>query len=283
MSIKIQVRSNKGGVAKTTSAVNIGHCLANKGYKVLIVDADGQANITDYLLGGVEFIGKRPGINKLLETGSKLNPEDVVVESRIDNLFVLPNEKIDANGSTYSLTSIIGDHPVFQNIIKNLLKNEFFNDFDYTIFDCGPANESDAVSIQVGCDYLLIPSTPVHDGLTGLKSALDFLEEINSYMDPCDKTEFLGVIACSINNTLGEHKDCLKHLKEGLGDYLFQNNIPQSQKAYRFSRTGKTIMDFPKDKAAIAYELATSELIQKIEALKKSKTKKNKRAPEANL
>lgn len=148
----IAIANEKGGVAKTTSAINIGAGFANKGKKCLLIDLDSQTHLSDWL--GFEFDGK-PTISEFIyQTVANFNvkPVDFIRHNNRLNLDYIP-----ATQMCSGVVTTLGVDSDSATVIKRMLSVEFFKQYDYIIIDCCPSLDLRVTNAVVCADKLLIP------------------------------------------------------------------------------------------------------------------------------
>ena len=158
----IALANQKGGVGKTTTAINLAASLAILGKKVLLVDADPQANATS----GLGFDIELPGVYECISGARK--PSEVILQSPdIKNLRVLPSS-IDLVAAETELAGREDSHFVMKKII-----GELRDDYDYIFIDCSPSLGYTTVNILTAADTVLIPVQCEYLALEGLSKLLN--------------------------------------------------------------------------------------------------------------
>lgn len=150
--IIIAIANEKGGVAKTTSAINIGAGFASKGKKCLLIDLDSQTHLSDWL--EFEFDGK-PTISEFIyQTVANfvINPSDFVRHNKKLNLDYIP-----ATQMCSGVVTTLGVDSDSTTVLKRMLSDGFFNRYDYIIIDCCPSLDLRVTNAIVCADKLLIP------------------------------------------------------------------------------------------------------------------------------
>ena len=197
MSTIISVSNQKGGTAKTTTALNLGTALALKGYSVLLIDLDPQANLSSYL--GFEGDDK-PTISNLMLTiaqNSKVTAEDFqscVRASEENKISYIPSDINLANAETYLMNALSRE-----TVLKRILKDEFLTDTDYVIIDCLPSLGTLLINALTASDKVLIPVQAQKFAYDGLKSLMSICEQIKEIINK--DLEVMGILPTMVDST----------------------------------------------------------------------------------
>ena len=254
MSKVIAVANQKGGVGKTTSAVNIAAWLGAKGKKTLLVDIDPQGNSTS----GVGFDRRtlKTTSYDILINGAK--GEDAVLETKFEKLSVIPS-KADLAAAEIELADLNGRESVLKKALATLR-----TEFDYIIIDCPPSlglittnalNASDSVLIPVQCEYYAL------EGLTELMNTLKMVrKKYNRYLD------IEGVLFTMYSGRLNLTMQVVAQVKKYYGDKVFKAVIPRSVRLSEAPSFGMPINFYePNGKGCEAYMELAREFLSKNE------------------
>lgn len=163
----ISVANEKGGVGKTTTALNVGAALQSKGYKVLLIDLDQQANLTDYL--GYENDNGHTISDVIFAVASGHDYDyKSVIRVNAEGIDYIPASKMLA--STTAVLSSISDS---QEVMKKILSSPFFNKYDYIIIDCRPSLDLLVTNALVASNRLLIPVQAEKFSLDGVNNIME--------------------------------------------------------------------------------------------------------------
>ncbi len=248
----IAIANQKGGVGKTTTAVNLSAALAARGKRVLLIDMDSQANASSML--GVEVESSDQSLYPAL-IGNALM-EDLVMPTHRRNLSLVPAH-MDLSGVEVELT-VNGTHlSCMKDAMAGLRESNFY---DYVFLDTPPSLGVLMTSSLCACDEVLTPMQCESLSLEGLAKILYVMEQIrDSGANPNLTHE--GVIMTMFSNTKLAN-EVIRQVRENLPDKIYNAVIPRSVRVAEAPSFGKTIMEHdPYGNASLAYQAAAKEFI----------------------
>jgi len=252
----IAVFTNKGGVAKTTTTLSLGHAFAKKGVKTLVADIDSQCNSSEPL------IGVDPQNNLMDVLTDKLAIEECVhpIESQ-KRLSCLPN--------TSDLVSI---EPVLIRrgtegfgALRDKIQAYCRENFDITIIDCPPNHGIMTINALMTSDLAIVPTEAgSRNSIKGLKSALTFIDDIKKDGNP--DLKFLKLLVTKLDSRTAIGKDYLAQLQDVFKGKIFDTSIPKNVDFQYAENQNKTIFQAnPKAAGAKAYMKVAKEIIELLE------------------
>ncbi len=253
----IAISNQKGGVGKTTSVLNIGVFLARKGKKVLLIDIDPQANLTSGL--GIERDTEDDGMLSVYDILiNQTKAEDTVLESRIENLHIIPSS-IELAGAEVEMVNAMSRESVLKNAIDQLR-----NEYDYILIDCPPSLGLLTINSQVASDKVIIPVQAEYFALEGLGQLVNTIKLVKNNLNP--NLEIGGVVLTMFDTRTNLSKDIAVELKNHFDDQLFDTLVPRNIKLSEAPSHGLAIVEYePESSGAQAYGRLTEEILERFE------------------
>ena len=217
----ITIANQKGGVGKTTTVINLAASLAALESKVLIVDADPQANATSGI--GFDVRNIKTSIYECLI--DDVNPKDIVLTSEIDNLYLVPSH-IDLVGAEIEMLNLPNREKKLKQVIGRVK-----DDYDFVLVDCSPSLGLLTVNALTAADSVIIPVQCEYFALEGLGKLLNTIKIIQNRLNPDLEIEgFLLTMYDSrlrLSNQVVE--EVRKHFQQMVFDTIIQRNIKLSE------------------------------------------------------
>jgi chromosome partitioning protein len=244
----ISIMNHKGGTGKTTSSINIGAGLAKKGLKVLLLDIDSQANLT-------EGLGK--GDPELSVYDSIRENKKLPILNVSENLDLVPSS-IDLLGAEMEIVSKIGREQILHKLLKPIR-----SEYDYIIIDCSPSVGLLTVNAMVASDTILLPLQGEYFAYKGVDRLLGIVNEVRDNLN--DKLEIGGVFITQINPNRILTKTIVEKLTEDLQEKVFDTKIRINVALAEAQLQGQTIFDYaPESNGAKDYEMLVEEILNRL-------------------
>lgn len=243
MATVICITNQKGGVGKTTTAVNLGYFLAKDKFRTLIIDFDPQGNATSGL--GVSKAKLKATMTEVLTGKAKLS--DVIVESKTKNLWIAPTTPELANAEV-EIANMKGKFTQLKNAIKAIEQN-----FDYIIIDSPPSLSLLTVNGMIAANHLLLPVQTEFYALEGVAQLLDSMKLVKKAMNP--GLNLLGVLATMYDKRTSLSVEVLAEVKRYFKDKVFETTIPRNVRVAEAPSHGVPVGVYDKfSKGAKAYK-----------------------------
>ena len=253
----IALANQKGGVGKTTTTVNLGIGLAMQGKKVLLVDADPQGNLTDFL-GWKDpnslSVTLATMMNKVIQD-EVIDPSEGILHHS-EGVDLMP-ANIELSGMEVLLVNIMSRERILHNYL-----NEIKFNYDYILIDCNPTLGMLTINALAAADSVIIPVQAHYLPAKGMTQLLQTINRVKKNINPNLKID--GVLLTMVDGRTNFAKDISFMLRSNYGDKLriFDAEIPLTIKAAEISAEGKSIFAYDKrNKAALAYEMLTKEVM----------------------
>lgn len=250
----IAISNQKGGVGKTTTAVNLAAGLVALGKKVLCIDLDPQGNLSDYLgFQGDEL----PTISELMlsyASNSPADPSACIRYSEKNNLYYIPSN-IALSSAEFFLATCFAR----EKILLKILRSETLADYDYILIDCLPSLGILLINALTAADSVIIPVQAQKFSLDGLNLFLPVFNQVKENLNESLKIE--GILLTMVDNTVMA-KSVEKALEDEYGDLLFKSRIHRSVEATNSSYEQVNLVTQSKSRLGKEYAELSCELLK---------------------
>ena len=250
----IAIANQKGGVGKTTTAVNLGVALSIIGKKVCLIDLDPQANMSAYL--GYEDSDNCQNINDVMKVASRGSAVDIscIQHNDINNIDYVPSEINLSNADSYLSQALARE-----SVLKRILSADCFAEYDYIIIDCLPSLGVLLMNALTAADGVIIPVQTQKFALNGLQGLTDVIEQVKGMLNP--SLEIIGILPTMLDNT-NMSRDTMTELTEQYSEHLMNTRISRSvEAAYSAQKCKSLCMD--NTKLGEEYKALASEVLMR--------------------
>jgi len=249
----ISIVNNKGGVGKTTSAVNLSAGLSAAGRRVLLVDLDAQGSAGLSL--GLSRADLKPGVAEVILDGHPIR--EAIRPSSIKGLDILPGSMTLASADL-ALSIVTGREVVLKAALKPVLA-----DYDFAVLDCPPSLGLLTVNALTAADFFLVPVTPDYLATEGLVNLMDAVEKVKAGIGKA--ADLLGIVLTLADRRLNVTEEIGKMIRGYYGRLVFKTEIRGNVRLKEAPSFGKSIFDYDNGSAgAEAYRELTKEVLQRI-------------------
>lgn len=238
-------------MAKTTTAVNLGAYLAERGKRVLLIDLDPQANLTSWLGFGTES-GKGKSIYDVLVGEAHI--DEILRDSKINKLWVAPSV-VELAGAEKLLANEVGRDTILKKKLKDMV-----DEYDYLLFDCPPSLGVITINALTAAREVFIPVETKILALNGLVTLTHTIQLVKERLNP--SLEITGIIACMYESRTNLSREVVEKLRARFGKKVFKTIIRENVRLAECPISGLPIHLYaPGSAGAHDYENLTDEVI----------------------
>lgn len=246
----IAIANQKGGVGKSTTAINLAACLAEKEQKVLIVDIDPQGNATSGL--GVSKDDVENTIYQVML--GTISADDAIQKDVFDNLDVLPSN-VNLAGAEIELIDVENREYILKNILYDIKDR-----YDYIVLDCPPSLSMLTVNAMTAADTVLVPIQCEYYALEGLTQLIHTINLVKRKLNP--ELELEGVVFTMYDARTNLSLQVVENVKENLGQNIYKTIIPRNVRLAEAPSHGLPINIYDsKSVGAESYRLLAEEVM----------------------
>ena len=260
----ISIVNQKGGVGKTTTAVNLSASLGVLEKKILLLDADPQANATSALGVELSTIEEKQTIYEVIE--NNIDPSETIIKTNSPNLSIIPST-INLVGAEIELVN----HPNREKMLENQLTS-IKEDYDFILIDCPPSLGLITLNCLCASDSVLIPIQCEYFALEGLGKLMNTIHKIQNFHN--ERLSIEGLLLTMYDSRLRLSNNVIEEVKMHFGDIVFNTIIQRNVRLSEATGFGKSIIKYDANcRGAINYLNLAKEFIQKNELITNERTK----------
>ena len=250
----IAIASQKGGVGKTTTSINLAACLGEAGQKVLVIDVDPQGNTSSGL--GIEKENATKTIYEVIS--GECDIEEAIVKEQFENLDIIPSN-VNLAGADIELIDVDDREHVIKNAIAKVRDN-----YDYIIMDCPPSLSMLTVNAMSAADTVLVPIQCEYYALEGLTQLIHTVNLVKKKLNP--KLELEGVVFTMYDARTNLSLQVVENVKNNLKQTIYKTIIPRNVRLAEAPSHGLPINIYDtKSAGAESYRLLAEEVMNREE------------------
>ena len=248
----IAVANQKGGVGKSTTAINLTACLAEKGKKVLIIDIDPQGNTTSGF--GLDKNDVDHTLYELLLDDIDIN--HTIIKNIIENVDIIPSN-VNLSGAEIELVGVDGKEYILKNIIDRVK-----DQYDFIIMDCPPSLNMLTINALTAATSVLVPIQCEYYALEGLSQLIHTIELVRDRLN--DRLKIEGVVFTMYDARTNLSLQVVENVKDHLNQNIYKTIIPRNVRLAEAPSYGQPITIYDsKSTGAESYRLLAEEVINR--------------------
>jgi chromosome partitioning protein len=258
----LAIANQKGGVGKTTTAINLGTALAAIGEQVLVVDLDPQGNASTGL--GIERKARRTSTYDVLTGAARMR--DAVIQTAVPQLYIAPST-MDLSGLELEIGQARDRAFRLRSALTEINKGTRAFDFTYVLVDCPPSLNLITVNAMAAADSILVPLQCEFFALEGLSQLLKTVEQVKTTLNP--KLSIHGIVLTMYDSRNNLANQVAADVRQFMGRKVYETMIPRNVRISEAPSYGKPVLVYDlKCVGSEAYLRLATEIIQREKELK---------------
>jgi len=246
----IAISNQKGGVGKTTTAINLAASLAASEFQVLVIDSDPQGNATSGL--GIEKKPDRPSLYHVLL--GNVPARDAIVSTSLEGLSIIPADK-NLVGANLELVEV----PERESRLRERIR-EVRGEYAFVLIDCPPALDLLTLNALVAADAVLVPIQCEFFALEGVSELMDTIDRVHDSFQ--HRLQVEGILLTMFDDRTNLTRQVANDLRDFFGEKVFQTVIPRSVRLAEAPSFGQPILTYdPRSKGAESYIKLAKEIL----------------------
>ncbi|HGY92664.1 MAG TPA: ParA family protein [Planctomycetes bacterium] len=254
----VAISNQKGGVGKTTTAVNLAAALAEQGRRVLLIDLDPQGNASTHL--GVDIYRLETSIYDVLTRGVELS--QVLQPTSWDGLVCAPSN-IDLSSAEIEMVSAVGRETILKEALVRLerdLAEKELPALDFVVIDCPPSLGLLSINALAAAREILVPMQTEFFALQGMSKLMEVVEVVQQRINP--SLRLAGIVACRMDTRTRLASEVLEDIAAHFPEILYETRIRQNVKLAEAPSYGQTVLEYaPESKGAEDYRQLAREYL----------------------
>jgi len=256
----IAISNQKGGVGKTTTAINLAASLAASEFQVLVIDSDPQGNATSGL--GIEKKPDRPSLYHVLL--GNVPARDAIVSTSLEGLSIIPADK-NLVGANLELVEV----PERESRLRERIR-EVRGEYAFVLIDCPPALDLLTLNALVAADAVLVPIQCEFFALEGVSELMDTIDRVHDSFQ--HRLQVEGILLTMFDDRTNLTRQVANDLRDFFGEKVFQTVIPRSVRLAEAPSFGQPILTYdPRSKGAESYIKLAKEILDHEQSRKSTK------------